>query len=60
MCQGKIGERDSTIDLAWVSENLRAEYGGCKDFTGSDHYPQVLFIQTAAEQPPQHEPEGYS
>ena len=44
------GDRDSTIDLAWVHPELGGRYGGCDlELTGSDHVPQILHIDPYAE-----------
>lgn len=47
---GRPGERDSTIDLAWASEDLKATYRGAAEYTGSDHVPQLLDVDTGAPQ----------
>ena len=35
---------DSTIDLAWATDDLRAAYDGYAPFAGSDHLPQVIRV----------------
>ena len=42
--RGEQNHRDSTIDLAWASPNLRAEFAGRADLVGGDHFPQVVRI----------------
>jgi hypothetical protein len=53
----KHRDRDSTIDHAWVTRDLRAVYEGPEDYSLSDHRPQVIKIQIGASTPP--DPKGY-
>jgi Endonuclease-reverse transcriptase len=42
-------DRDSTIDHAWVTNTLGAQYLGPVSFTGSDHVAQLIKINTTRE-----------
>lgn len=56
------GERDSTIDHAWVSRDVYAEFWGdsrCEQ-TGSDHCPQEVWVQIGNEGRKAETEEGYS
>jgi len=55
------GDRPSTIDQAWVSRRIRCEYRGRADITGSDHYPQLIYLcDEATTTQPRAPPEGWS
>jgi len=43
------GHRDSTIDLAWASQDIPVTYLGDLDLTGSDHKAQLLQVAHGAE-----------
>jgi endonuclease/exonuclease/phosphatase family metal-dependent hydrolase len=54
-------DRDSTIDLAWVSTELQAKYLGTVAYEGSDHRPQLVRIEEAAQITRQYRPpQGWS
>ena len=38
------GCMDSTIDLAWATDDLRAAYDGYAPYAGSDHLPQAIRV----------------
>ena len=42
---------DSTIDLAWATDDLRAAYDGYAPYAGSDHLPQVIRVAGTRSDP---------
>jgi exonuclease III len=56
------GEKDGTIDHAWVSRGVEAEYWGAQrcEQTGSDHCPQEVWVQVGKQNGKAEEEGGYS
>nr|AAA21781.1 pol-like protein [Neurospora crassa] len=56
------GERDGTIDHAWLSPGVEAEYWGAQrcEQTGSDHCPQEIWVQVGRKNKKAEEEGGYS
>lgn len=47
-------QRTSTLDLAWASHGLQAQYAGTDyNLDGSDHFPQLLRVGDPFNSPPQ-------
>ena len=56
----KHGNRDSTIDHAWATRDLRIKYEGPEEYKLSDHKPQVVHIELETQGRQEPTPEGLS
>ena len=43
------GRRQSTLDLIWFGAEAITRYEGAADWTGSDHYPQLVTVRSGAQ-----------